>query len=250
MTPAPPYKEGPHRQAGRTRRLGEVVDNEAWGSGGQQRRCRGVPRTGRLGALRRRAGGRGPRWDLRGTTGVRAFKVDASHTGTDVLRVEPSAATIGASWGTDTYLGATRLAPTWGPPGWADDTWAGRFANVRLSGGRTRTSVWCGASHRPPEEVVTAHRSTRQRSRLAARAHHRRVHDMGICQLVQAHVADERDDADGHKPPVLLHRVRRVLHLDHLRPAGAGRVRCPSGPWQPLRAWAWRAPSVLLVRST
>ena len=42
-----------------------------------------------------------------GTTGGQAVMVDAPHTGADV-RVEPFPTTIGASWGTDIYVGATR----------------------------------------------------------------------------------------------------------------------------------------------
>lgn len=238
MTPAPPYKEGPHRQAGRTRRLGEVVDNEAWGSGGQQRRCRGVPRTGRLGALRRRAGGRdhGGIYVARPACGrSRSTLPTPAPTSSGSNRPRPPSVPRGAP------------TPTWGPPGW--HLLGGQPAGRMTRGQVDSLMFGSQAEEQEPRfgaelliggqrKWVTAHRSTRQRSRLAARAHHRRV--VGI----------DQDDADGHKPPVLLHRVRRVLHLDHLRPAGAGRVRCPSGPWQPLRAWAWRAPSVLLVRST
>jgi cell wall-associated NlpC family hydrolase len=42
-----------------------------------------------------------------GTTGGQASMVDAPHTGAEV-RVEVFPTTVGASWGTETYLGATR----------------------------------------------------------------------------------------------------------------------------------------------
>ena len=42
-----------------------------------------------------------------GTTGRQAFMVDAPHAGADV-RVEPFPTTIGVSWGTDVYVGATQ----------------------------------------------------------------------------------------------------------------------------------------------
>ena len=42
-----------------------------------------------------------------GTAGGQAYMVDAPHTGADV-RVEAFPTTVGAAWGTDVYLGATR----------------------------------------------------------------------------------------------------------------------------------------------
>ncbi|MDA8076020.1 MAG: hypothetical protein M0Z40_12475 [Actinomycetota bacterium] len=42
-----------------------------------------------------------------GTAGGQAYMVDAPHTGADV-RVEAFPTTVGAAWGTDVHLGATR----------------------------------------------------------------------------------------------------------------------------------------------